>query len=313
MLRTVFTTLPFVLICFAGVLSAGEPQTDEKQREIALLKSPAELIVCGDSLVQIVDVPHSKGGEPAIVWEWNAQEAEDLPAEYRTNYFRAIDDCKPAEGGTKILVTSSSGGVVVIDRGSKRVLFRTVVPMAHSVELLPHGHIAVAGSTHPQGNCLAIYSLQTPDAPVINLELYSGHGVVFFDKTSDLYALGYADLRRYQVTFDDQQQIALELKNTWKIPGESGHDLAYDPREKDLLVTEHTSVWRFDMASHQFTEFAPLLGREDVKSVSVHAPTGTFAYVQAEEQWWSPRVRFLDTHFDLKFPGRRLYKARWVK
>ena len=64
---------------------------------------------------------------------------------------RTIDECKVVDNNRKMLVTSSSGGCVLIDIATKEVLFYATARNAHSAELLPEGRIAVALSVHNSG------------------------------------------------------------------------------------------------------------------------------------------------------------------
>jgi len=306
------TRIIAVLLCLMVSLLSNRAFAEEKPSIPNSLTSPAEMIVGGDTRVQIVDVAQSHNGVSKIVWEWDAKTAKDLPQIYRDHHFLAIDECKPIEGGRRILVTASTGGVAVINRETKAVEFLTNLPMAHSIELLPRGHIAVAASDHPLGNNLCIYSLDAPDAPVLKRDLFAGHGVVFFERTNELYAMGCHEMDLYEVGFDDQNKLTLDLKASWKIPGKGGHDLVYDRENKSLVVTDGHTVWNFKLSEKILKPYQPLRDVGSVKSVSFPPTTGPIAYVKPDEQYWSPRVRFVNSDFELKFPGRKLYKARWI-
>jgi len=68
------------------------------------------LAVCGDHYVLIIDAGLSDDTAPRVIWKWSALEAAELPEQYRTLYFRNIVECKPVEGGEKILVTAARRG-----------------------------------------------------------------------------------------------------------------------------------------------------------------------------------------------------------
>lgn len=107
-----------------------------------------EIIVCGDDQALIIDVDKSEGKNVHVTWAWQVSDvAKILPPEYQ-KYMIPLDECKPVDGGSKILLTSSGGGVLLLDRESKKSLFYAHVPMAHSADLLPDGRVAVALSTH---------------------------------------------------------------------------------------------------------------------------------------------------------------------
>lgn len=118
-----------------------------------------EIIACGDDRVLIIDLDNSTGEDVKVVWEWTAGDAADLSPGMK-KLMVPTDDCKPVDVGKKILVTSSGGGVVLIDRQTKKSLFSASVPMAHSAEYLPGGLIAVALSTHKGGNSLELYDIK---------------------------------------------------------------------------------------------------------------------------------------------------------
>ncbi len=65
-----------------------------------------------------------------------------------------LDECKPVDHNTKLLLTASSGATCLLDIKDKKVVFYAKTPMAHSAELLPRGYIVVVNSTNPKGNSL---------------------------------------------------------------------------------------------------------------------------------------------------------------
>src|SRR5688572_23941843 len=103
---------------------------------------PSDLIVCGADEVFILDL---QGSAPEKVWSWRAADRPELPEPFRKK-FGSTDECKPVDGGRKILIASSGGAVALVERSSGKVLFYAAVPNAHSVELLP-GNRAVAASS----------------------------------------------------------------------------------------------------------------------------------------------------------------------
>lgn len=276
-------------------------------------QAPNELIVCGDNQVIIFDIDQSQDTIPHITWRWNASDAMTLPHEYRTQYFQSIDECKPVAEGTQLLITSSSGGVGLIDIASKDILFYARVGNAHSAELLPNDRIAVMASTHDQGNRIVLFDIERSETPIFHDSLYSGHGVVWDNKSELLYALGYDELRAYTLKDWTTDSPALELKSNWRIPGESGHDLSnWSEDHNKLILTEHESVWFFDKSTHEFAAFEPLKARENVKAVSHHNSSNRLAYIQAEISWWSHRVYLTDPNQWFSFPRVKLYKVRWM-
>src|SRR5690554_2199785 len=73
------------------------------------------LLVGGDSKIHLVDYEKSRGTTPEIIWTWDAHQAMDLPEEYRTRKFNTVDDTKVINKGRQLLVSSSSGGVAILN------------------------------------------------------------------------------------------------------------------------------------------------------------------------------------------------------
>ena len=157
-----------------------------------------EIIACGGSQVVIFDADQPEGENPKLKWSWDVKEATNLPPQYQ-KLLVPLDECKPVRTNTQLLLTSSGGGVVLLDRDTRTPLFYAQVPMAHSAEILPGDRIAVALSTHAQGNSLEIYSATQPENVLWKDPLPSGHGVIWNVKHQRLYALGLSELRAYSL------------------------------------------------------------------------------------------------------------------
>ena len=264
-----------------------------------------KVLVCGDNYVYIVDLRQSMPDTPAVIWEWNAHEAMDLPETMRTKNFNSIDDCKVYDDGSKMMISSSSGAVALVEIATKKVLFYAEVPNAHSIEILPGNRLAAAASTHPRGNKLMIFDIESTRL-VFEDSLYSGHGVVWDHKRNGLYALGYDVLRFYT----DGEEDRMNLENEWAIPGESGHDLTMTPDGNHLLMTEHTGAWIFDIDAQAFDKIDGFPDAENIKSLGLR-PDGRYIYTVPEESWWTYHVSFFNPELRLAFPDIRVYKARW--
>ena len=99
-----FFTLGIVLLFFFA--SCGSKKTH----------SSNELIICGDNKVWIIDKNESDGTHVRVVWQWqNDDLAYELPEKYQ-RYLSNMDECKFVDNGTKVLLTASTGGVVLPDR-----------------------------------------------------------------------------------------------------------------------------------------------------------------------------------------------------
>lgn len=270
----------------------------------------AKLVCCGRDEVFFIDTTPSI--QTQKLWSWKATEREDLPESFRS-LFRTTDDCKPVEGETRILISSSSGGLAMVEYPSGKVLWYGQVGNAHSIELLPKHRIAVAGSTHEEGNRVAIYDIHKPDQPLFHEELYSGHGVVWDAQRERLWALGFEELRSYRLENWNSTNPKLKLEATHKLPTPGGHDLSPIPSSANLIVTSRENVFIFDRDTGNFTKHETLGSEVNVKCVSVHPETGQTAWVQGEGgEWWSQNIRFLNPKSVLKLEGERLYKVRWL-
>jgi hypothetical protein len=263
---------------------------------------PGDLIVCGADEVFILSLRDPAG--PRKIWSWRAVDHPEIPEALRKK-FGSTDDCKPVDGGRRILITSSGGAAALVDRATGKVLFCVAAPNAHSAEMLPGHRIVVACSTKPDGNRLDLYDLSNADKPLASDELQGAHGVVWDPERKVLWALGTFELRSYAVT------DTLVRKQTFTLPNEGGHDLRAIPHRPGLTVTTHHHVWVFDRDLLTFQTFPQLGDYDNVKSMDFDPESGVLAYIKAEKSWWAERVKFVGLDRTVEFPGAKLYKARW--
>jgi hypothetical protein len=269
-----------------------------------------EIITCGDDYVFVIDYETSDTNGVNILWRWNAKEATDLPEIYQ-EYMRSTDDCKPVDDNKSILITSSGGGVVLVDRETKQSLFYAHVPNAHSAELLPNNRIVVALSTSPEGNSIEVFDIDKPDVVLIKDSLYSGHGVVWTSKAEQLFALGHSELREYSLKNWDTEKPELQLEKSWEIPGRSGHDLI-SVSDSRLVLTTGDGVWNFDITSEEFSPFSPLESVRNVKSVNYDVTTERLIYTKAEISWWTNHIYCENPDKIIAVPDNNLYKVRII-
>lgn len=295
---------PIIAVITLGWLAIGLPASAE------------EIYACGDGQVRAYEIDD---GEAKETWRWSVAEAEDLPDLYRERLFRAIDECKSVDDGKSVLITASSGGVVLLDRETKAVRFRANSPMAHSAELLPGNRLAVALSTHKNGNRLEVYDLSKDEEPLFHLELYSGHGVVWDAQRERLFALSFGMVQAFSLTDWDSPNPSLTETKRWELPGDhGGHDLSLDPVTRKYLVTTTDAAWWFDPEAENeaeaFQPYPPLNPAPHVKSLELTARRA--AWVQAEESWWAFGFTVADRDGEnprrIDVPELHLYKVRWV-
>jgi hypothetical protein len=273
--------------------------------------SSDETVVCGDDMVLIIDNKASDSTDVKVNWSWKVSEASDLPADYQ-KLMIPTDECKPVNGGRSILITSSGGGAVLVDRDTKKTLFYARVPMAHSAEMMPGNRIVVALSTAEGGNSIELYNAGEPERILFRDSLYSGHGVVWMEKMRKLLALGFDELRSYSLQDWDTDKPELKLEKTWKLPDESGHDLVF-VNDNTLLITTHHNVWLFDTKKENFRPFSMLDGTDNVKSVNYNEQTGELIYTKAEESWWTHNIYFRDPDKIVTLPDLKIYKVRKIR
>jgi hypothetical protein len=271
-----------------------------------------ELVVCGWDEVFILAL----GGGPAPayrkVWSWHAADSPQIPADMQA-LFRTTDDCKPVEGGRRILISSSGGGVALVDRETRQAPFFARVTNAHSLEMLPGGRIAAVASvsTAGTGNRLVIFDAAS-GKELASDELRSGHGAVWDDERRVLWALGGDVLRAYGIS---PPGSPTRLERTFEIalPSEGGHDLVAIPGSPRLFVSTVRNCFSFDRERRQFSPHDTLGDHRNIKSYAIHPRTGRVVYIQAEgANWWAETLRFERPDGTLRLSGERLYKARWL-
>jgi hypothetical protein len=271
-----------------------------------------EMIICGDDKVYIIDEKNSDGTNLKIVWQWQVAESHSQLPEVYQKYLNTIDECKSVDGNTKLLITSSNGGVLLLERKTKKCLFYARVPMAHSADLLPDQKIAVALSTHAQGNSIEIYDIRQPEKVLFKDALHSGHGAVWMSKRNRFYALGFNELREYSLKNWNTSSPKLKLEKTWEIPVKGGHDL-FCVSKNELLISGHEGVCSFNIEQEQFTPFKPLQSVRNVKSVNYIAETNQLCYTKAEESWWTHNIYLENPNKTLTIPEMKIYKVRVIR
>jgi len=260
--------------------------------------APAELVVCGD--------------KPERIWTWRAKGRMDLPAEFHT-LFNTTDECKPFDGGSTILITSSGGAAAVVDRLKDRVTFYGRAANAHSADLLPRGRVAVAASHDRggKGDRLILFDIAKPNQELWTGELPWGHGVVWDARRRLLWALADEDIRVYEL--QDWESAAPKLHRVALIalPEAGGHDFTV-VNDALIAVSTGTRCWLFDRNTRTFAPHPQLADKAKVKSISHHPANGRIAFVQAEgENWWAERIHFLNPPGVHHVAGEHFYKIRW--
>ncbi|MDR3262373.1 MAG: DUF6528 family protein [Tannerella sp.] len=268
------------------------------------------IVACGEDKVLVIDAKSSDGGQVNIVRRWQVTDsAAQLPVAYQ-QYLPPINDCKPVDGNTKILLTGGSA-VVLLERETGKCLFYARTPNSHSADWLPDNKVVVALSIAEGGNSLEVYDIRRPEQVLFRDSLYSGHGAVWIPERERFYALGFDELREYSLKNWNTASPELRLEKRWILPEEDGHDLSPVSGGK-LMVTASKGVYLFDIMRETFTPFEPLKGIPGVKSVNYNEATGQLIYTKAEESWWTFNIYMKHPDRKLTLPDVRLYKVRLI-
>ncbi|MDR3132809.1 MAG: DUF6528 family protein [Prevotellaceae bacterium] len=301
----------FLLFLFVGALYSF----NEKEEAAAKYY----LITCGQDKIYIIDEETSDGKQLNVVWSWKvADAAAQLPPEY-LSYMATLDDCKSVDNDTKLLMTSSTGGgVLLVERSTNKCLFYAYAPQAHSADLLPNNKIAAVLSFHDNGNCIAVYDINSPNRVLCQYELSGGHGAVWVSERNRFYALGSSALREYSLKNWDSNTPELVLEKEWDVPLDNGHDLSA-VNSNTFLVSSNSSanfegkVYLFNIDTGEFTLFKPEILSGDIKSINYIQETGWIVYTQAEESYWTENIYTVNPIKKLTVPGYRMYKVRLMK
>lgn len=280
--------------------------------------SPTDtLFVCGwDEVFALQLGPNA--ATPTKIWSWQAATSPGLPKRMVPR-FAATDECKPIDQGRRVLITSSTSGVALVEQATGQTLFYASVPGAHSAEVLPGNRLVATGSDNLLGGgTLEVFDLNRSDRPLWKTRLYSGHGVYWDGAHKTLWALSRYELRQYELDRWESQSPRLRLRKTFYLPSPGGHGFTPTVDRSALLITTDTDVVLFDLELNTFKSEPSLRGLALVKSVDVHPVTGRLAYVQADSgYWWSSRIHLLEPERSqakqtIVLKGEQLYKARWI-
>jgi hypothetical protein len=300
------------LLVMSPALALGTAAQAKADGDGQVREEVATLLACGAE--QIVTLSLRFRGAAAEILErrnWEAKTSQGLPSAM-VPLFATMDDCKPIDGGSKVLVTSSAGGVAIIDRSTGDTEFYATVPDAHSAEVLPGNRLVVVSSNPDQR--LVVFDRSTSGEELFSVPLASGHGAYWEETERTLWALGRRELHAYALTDWETSRPSIRLSGyVRELPSDNGHDLVSVPNSRVLIVTTVEQVLTFDPTTNEFAVYSGMGSERDVKSVSVHPTNGRVAFVKADpEEWWSQTIRFLDPPGQLTLPGDRFYKARWL-
>lgn len=260
---------------------------------------PSHLLIGGSDKVHIVNVAQCMGADykAGLEWTWEAEDAADILgiAKSRCDH---IDDCKPVDNGSKILVSSSYNWCVLLDKASKQVLFHALdCANAHSAELLPGNRIAVACSdgTTSNHNQVRLYDAARSNVLLDSSPLVSAHGVTWCESTQRLYAVGNRQINVYSLQDVDTSAPKLKLEKSITTPQGSNHDISLaDPT---TLVVAGVRAYLFDVNTESFTEMPHFAASTQLKSVNYNPLTSELWYTDATvpegtQSWSTHTLRY---------------------
>ena len=264
------------------------------------------------------------------MWVWTAGQWEELSPVHRA-WFMAMDDVKSVLGGTHLLVTSSRGGVALINKADGSCAFYAESTNAHSAELVRDRWIVVCSSQ--RGDQLQVFNRFDENRPATLLTaipLQAAHGAVYDWRTEILWALGENELLKTKIVEGPgDQPVKIEVLQRFPLPAPSGHDLypyfhykhsssRTPDTARGLFVTSGEGVYVFDLAAETFGPFAPLAKESDVKCIGDNLRTGQILYTKADtDTLFTTNIRFLEPSEVRALPGKigtyktQIYKARW--
>ena len=269
-------------------------RTDLPKGEVSIAQNagfPQELVVCGDNMIYIIDaeLAEREGFEKAVKWEWDASGVASVVGAD----MQRLDDCKPVDGGTKILATSSRSWAVLLDVATKELLWwsyksadnATLLKNAHSADLLPEGRIAVAcsGDDNGAGDKIQVFDMAQPNKAVCKVSLESAHGVVWNESTQRLYAVGGRTLAVYKLTDWNTATPSLTLENSFDTSDyvTSLHDMTF-VNDQTLLLAGRKAVL-YNLSNGTFTSLPHFSGSTALKSVNYNPASGDCWYTDATD------------------------------
>jgi len=277
-------------------------------------RNPPHVLTCGRSAVVESEVVLNADGVSLVpVWTWTPQTSKGMPQDLIKN-FSTIDECKPASGGSELLVTSSHDAVAIVSRQSGNTLFSANVKNAHSAVLLPDHLIAVASSdaTDGAGDRIVFFDRRVSNVRLAELPLHAAHGLVWDEERKLLWADGFDQLASVRVTRDEVSQVHVSFLKIYNLPESTGHDFRMSSDCSTLFVSTTHHAYEFPITQEKFLPYTPLANLLDLKSFSVDPQSGQIVYTLADKGgYWTSTLRFALPQYTAPLPTP-IYKSRWV-
>lgn len=240
------------------------------------------LIVCGDTYISAVQpdlIPDGEDYQQGIIWDFDTRDI-CYQLGLSPSDMDHLDDCKPIDGNTRILATSSHHWAVIINYATKEVEFwAKQCANAHSAEVLPGNKLVVACSD--PCDQLQLYDRSRPNELLQSISLPSAHGVVWNEKRQRLYAIGKKKLGIYRLEDADTDTPRLVEEASVTTPKTGTHDLTVVD-ENTLCVSGRDSNL-FDIDTREFTLLTQFSGRTAIKSVNYNIATNEIWYTDSTD------------------------------
>ena len=315
----VFTTDAGEEITYSTEESTEAKMGDKVDMGGAQGNQSTQLLVCGDNHLYHIDakIAATKGFESAVIWHWDSKSVMNVIGKDGLR----LDDCKPVDNNTKVLVTSSRGFAVLLEKETSEMLwYSSSSTNAHSAELLPGDRIAVACSDG--GDCVQIFDIAQSNKPLFSTPLVSAHGVVWNEKHQRLYAIGGTSLNVYKLTDWETSLPKLTLEKTISTKDyvTGLHDLTYVDPNTLLIAGKWCAL--YDISKNSFIKIARFNSSHSIKSVNYNSTTGECWYVDATtpegEFTWSSKTIHYTEDINSSSPDKmtitnvpiNMYKAR---
>lgn len=308
---------------FSWEAEAAETFVEQMRERINGSSAPAlssELAVLAteQASARLLILDHSRDWNTpeALLWEWHPSHSKEIDAKHHA-LFGHFSDAKGVLDDTHILTAASGGGVALIRRSDKAVLFHGPAGRnPHSIELLPDGNIVAAAS---QGTSnITVYAVSPESATSITeparvYPLASAHGLVWDSDAKLLWALGSHHLVGYRYNFD-KGAPELEVVERIELKGVAfgGHDL-YPVAGTPYIMMSGVGVALFDKRDRSIL---PVADVREVKSLVAagSTPDAPLMVQITKTKWWSDTIHYLNkprTRIGT-LSGARFYKARFI-
>ncbi len=321
------TLLAFVALS-CGKSSAEEPesQPETPAADVSVLdkinaRKGTLLLVCGSNMVYLIDADAAaaNGYKSSVLWQWNAATAAST-MHLDASRLDHLDDCKPVDGGRKLLITSSYSWAVLLDIETKKILWYSKESKnAHSAELLPGNRIAVCCSTGSEtdpGDKVQVFDASSYGKLLCDTPFASAHGAVWNASAERLYIGGKSLLNSYKL---EGNQLVLDksVKTSSYVTGV--HDVTLVNKNTLLLAGKQAAL--YDIPSGEFTPLGAFAASTALKSVNHHPSGSEVWYTDATEpegdySWSSHQVRHRSDAASgkedrtIRIPDINMYKVR---